>query len=500
MDQAIRDFQFQDFSQAESKFKQIIASDPGNISAHYYLGILYQEQKKYALAIHHLEIVAKSPGQVEGIEESLANAYMLGGKPEKALPYFRKQYQSHPDSEKATFDYARNLEAMGELDEAAILYRQLIRKKGKLADSAKYQLGQMLSGLGAYKSAFELMRAINPNSPYGGVAKGYQDALEPVVRPLSLYLSAEYFYNDNPGASSSRLTPGSTTTAGGGSQGVTLISSINTRALEATDHIRFKLGYLYYATFHQQQFAKENDFVGHFVNPAVIYRFNKTTELELKGDAQFFYYAHQKLSYNYGGTATVSYRRADGNALNFHAAYLNKKYTDSFASQGVLTSLAYLDADAWSVGAGFTASASRWNWGGSLLIDYTLNNENTNNTNHADPVLANKSRDSKFREHAVRLNTTLPLPSALSRIAFLGNMNYSYKDYLNSQTGALYANNAGQRVKSILLTLGVQMQIHLWKKYGIDLGIGYEQNSSRSHVDVLTYKSKRYFGQLTGNY
>jgi len=508
MDEAVRDFQFQDYQLAEGKFKTELKSSPNNMTAHYYLGIIYQQQKKYDLAIKHLEIVAKAPVKAEGIDATLARTYLDAGKPEKALPILQEQYKKNANNEQAAFDYAKALEATNHTDEAAETYQQIIDKKGPLADASKYQLGQLLSNLGAYTSAVEFMQAINPSSPYGGVAKNYQDALLPATKPLSLYLSSEFFYNDNPGTSSSSLTPGTTASANSnkGSQGATVIGALNSRSFEPSYRTRIKFGYLYYGTFYQQPFAKDYNFVGHFINPSIGYKINTNTDIELKGDAQFFFYNQQKLSQNYGGTLTTTYK-SDRNSINLHMGFLKKNFTDQYKSQSgtpsitTITSLAYLDANTSSIGLGGTLTAPKW--GGSITADYTYNMEKMTRTGDNNPVIAAKAKDSEFREQAIRLNTVLPLSLQPSRLAILGGMNYSYKDYINAQSGnpsSLYPTLGGQRIHSILLTYNAQAEIHLWEKYGINLNLGFEQSNSHSQAAALTYKSNRYFGQLSGSF
>jgi len=502
MDEAVRDFQFQDYQLAEEKFIAELKSSPDNITAHYYLGIIYQQQKKYNLAIKHLEVVANAPVKAEGIDGALARTYLDAGKPEKALPILRKQYKENPDNEQAAFDYAKALEATGHMDEATVIYEGIIKRNGPLADASKYQLGQLLTNIGAYTSAVEYMQAINPSSPYGGVAKSYQDALQPATKPLSLYLSSEFFYNDNPGTTSSSLTPGATAvaTSNRGAQGTTFIAALNTRSFEPSYRTRMKFGYLYYGTFYLQDFAKDYNFVGHFINPSIGYKINANTDIELKGDAQFFFYNQQKLSLNFGGTLTTTYR-SDRNSINLHMGFLKKKYNDHYTQAGTPASLAYLDAHTSSIGLGGTLTAPKW--GGSITADYTYNMEKMTRTGDSNTVLAAKAKDSEFREQAIRLNAVLPLSLHPARLAILGGMNYSYKDYVNPQSGnplSLYPTLGGQRIQSILLTYNAQIQMHLWEKYGVNLNIGFEQSNSHSQAAALTYKSNRYFGQLSGSF
>jgi len=187
--------------------------------------------------------------------------------------------------------------------------------------------------------------------------------------------------------------------------------------------------------------------------------------------------------------------------------FLKKNFTDQYKSESgipattAITSLDYLDANTSSIGLGGTLTAPKWQ--GSITADYTYNIEKMTRTGDNNSVIATKAKDSEFREQAIRLNAVLPLSLQPSHLAILGGMNYSYKDYINAQSGnplSLYPTLGGQRIHSILLTYNAQVQMHVWDKYGINLNLGFEQSNSHSQAAALTYKVNRYFGQLSGSF
>lgn len=504
LNQAVQDYQFQDFKEAKSKLQQVLKAEPDNMMAHYYMGLVLQQTGEVKEAVHHLEIVAKSDVAPEGIEGELAAAYLAAGQPQQALPYYRRHYQANPEDETVAFQYASSLQGIGDNDAAAAIYRKLIKAKGQYTDAARFQLGQIMSSRGAYVSAVDLMRAINPQSPYGGVASSYIEALAPMTRPISIYASAEYFHNSNPSSASARTTQAAG--VAGSSHGLTLIGSIGTRAWEMSDRAQAKLSYLYYATFYTKDFAKDNNFVGHFINPLFSYHPNASTKIDLKGEAQFFYFNQQRLSSNFGGTLTGTWTRESGQSANLHGGYLKKLYTGTYVSTGgaLPTTLRYLDANSWSMGAGATLLASAWgerwaDWGGNLLLDYTFTDERTLNANAAGD-LGIQARDSRYRQHALNADVTVPLTGILSRLSILGTVNYLYQDYLNTQSSLTYASAAGSQIKAISLTGNVKLQALLWKKLGLNLAVGIERSRSRSLADTLNYEANRYFGQLSGAY
>jgi len=492
---AIDDYQHQKLDASRQKLNEVLKNDPENIYAHYYLGIVLYQKGKNDKAIVHLEKVANSPKPLEGVEGVLAGAYLAAGHAEKALPYFTKAYQANPDDETTAFQYASSLQGVGKLKDAKKIYKQLVESKGEYADPARYQLGQMLAQQGSPVAATRLFRAINPHSPYAGAAQSYLKALEPSTKPFSVYASAEYFYNNNPGSASANLIQGAIT--GGGSQGVTLLGVVSTRNYELTDKFKGKLSYMYYGTFHQQDLAKDNDFVGHFINPVLSYKLTPSINLDMKGEIQFFFFNQQMLSTNLGTVFTATWTNPEGQSLGAHFGFLQKFYTGNYLGTGApATSLEYLDAKTWSAGLGATLVVP--GWGASIQTDYTFNNELTDKT--SDPQLGAKALDSRFIEHAISVDVTIPLPGILSRFSILGNLNYSYKDYLNQQSGQVYPSVTGQNIKVILLTRGVKAQVLVWEKFGLTLAGGAERTTSHSLASEVTYESNKYYGQLSANF
>ncbi|MFC1537101.1 tetratricopeptide repeat protein [Pseudomonadota bacterium] len=493
---AIQDYQFQDFDEAETKFRSVIERAPGNISAHYYLGVILTQKGKFIEAVKHLEQVANASVAVEGIDEALIQAYQGANQFKKSLALNKKLHKSNPENDAYAFQYAVNLQKTGANGEAKKIYNQLISRGGSYAGPAHYQMGEMLYNEKSYIAAVKEFEAIDPDSAYGDAGKAYVKALQPLTRPLSAYVSAEYFYNDNVNAGGAQLT--GTTTAGKiGSQGTTLIAAVNTRQFDISNHFKWKLGYLFYGILHTQNAAKENDFIGHFINPEIGFYPSQSMDFKLKGDFQFFNYNHQKLSTNYGATFTATrYLESQQGSANLHVAYLKKNYTTTYSSADATTrvvttqSLAYLDAKTWSFGAGGSYSGKEWP--ANLTLDYTFNDERTVGN-------SNKARDSQFKEHAVRADATLPFTGQLSKFALLGNASYSKKNYTNIQSGVTY--DAGlQKVHVNLTTLGIKAQAQLWDEYGLTASLGFEQTKSSSNTSSLSYKSKKYFGQLSAAY
>jgi len=495
LNEAVQDYQFQDFEEAEKKFRSVIDQAPANQTAHYYLGVILLQQKKPEEAIPLLEHVARSPARPSGVDKTLGQAYVAAGKPEKALPLYKGLMEREPNNEAYAYEYANTLKATGDRKTAIATYQQLISKGGSYADASRYQLGQIYTEMGAYGSAVSLFHDVNSGSPYRKVADSYIKALERTTRPISIYLSGKYYYDSNP-KSASTIT--GSAGQGGGSQATTLIGMISTRQWEITPQLRTKASYMYYAKYHTQSFAQSSDFSGHFLNPQISYHPNQDLEYLLKLDLQKFYFNHQYLSDNRGATFTATHNLTSQFSWNLHAAYLQKRHTESYVSSGATTSLAYLDANTSSFGGGGTYTVK--DWGGSLTVDYTFNDEKTVETANADPILANKARDGRAREHAVRVDANIPFTGMLNRFSLAPSYSHSKKNYLRTQTGDLYSDVVGQKITSTLQTYGIKLKANVWKPWGLRASAGYEYTRGKSATTSLTYASRKYFGELSASY
>jgi len=491
MDQALQDYDAHHYGKAKKEFAQVIAREPGNLTAHYHLGILLiQSDPKQAIV--HLLYVANSPVRAPGIKAALARAYQAAGMYAKALPLWRELHARHPENRPYTFRYAVALQNEGNDREARHLYEALIATgDATYADMSRYQMGLMLSELGSYNLAAEQFRGISANSTYAKPAHDYLEALAPATRPLKVYLSGEYFYNDNPGASSA-IHLGTATVQNEASQGSTWLASLSTRQFEFTPHWRARLSYMFYGTFYLRTIARRNDFVGQYLNPELSFHPNARTSLAIKGNLERYDYSHQWLNDNYGLTVSAAWKPSHAQAYRVLASYMNKRYTDHY--QGI--SLQYLNADAYSVGLGTTLSNAAWK--SSLKLDYTYTDDRTNKGN--DPVVGLKSQDSRYREQAIRASAVLPLPVMNKRLKLIPDFSYAYRNYPHVQSGALYTDIPGQLMQVRQTDWSVKLQALVWKKYNLTLSAGYEDYRSASQTSILTYSYHRYFGQISAYY
>jgi len=501
LDEAVQDYQFQDFGEAEAKFRAVLQKAPANVTAHYYLGAILLQQGKAAEAVPHLERVAASPAGYSGINGQLARAYMQAGRSDKALSLLEGLHRGEPGNEGYAFDYARALQADEQYNDAAELYQRLIDNGGSYAEPARYQLSQIYVKTGAYASAVAELQSVDPNSPYHTAASQYLKALEPFNRPFNLFFSADYFYSDNPTSVSAVLT--GTAQPKQGSQGFTLTGMVSSRNLEMTPKLRAKLSYLFYGNFYQNAVARSSDFYGHFLNPSLSYHPTKEYDLLLRGELQSFRFNRQKLSNNYGATLSGAWKTKRfplfDSALKLHTGYMAKRYTSSYTDAATVISLKYLDGNIWSVGAGGAMTLKKWK--GSLALDYTFNDDRPTET--GTPGLAAKASDNRSREHLLRADLTVPFggvlerASLLDRLGLLVGYSFSNKFYLNPQSGTLYADVAGQKINVRLHTVNARLQANLWKKDMLKASLGFEYSNSNSQTATLTYVARKYYGRIS---
>lgn len=110
------------FDLAEQGYQQALNFDPGNLAARYQLGLLYMDQRRYAVAQGHFAAVALHRGDDPAVLYSLATASYYARDPEtseaalKRLMDVSPEARSNPNILKAA---ALSLSAMDERDAAA---------------------------------------------------------------------------------------------------------------------------------------------------------------------------------------------------------------------------------------------------------------------------------------------------------------------------------------------------------------------------------------------
>ena len=489
MDEAVQDYQFQDFNIAKDKFETLLKDEPKNVSIHYYLGLTYQQLKQYDLALKHLEFAAQSDTPPEGIEKDLADLYLQSGYPEKAEPYYREAYMKKHNDGAAAMKYASILEKLGKTSKAKVIYQTFATQDGVYRNEALYHLGSIYSDYGSYSLAVKSFREVSPNSAYHDGATEYIGALEPATK-ASIYISAEGFYESNPDATSSSALAGTVgaVTRVRGSMGTTIIAKLDTPKLEINEHWRLGLGYLYYGTFYNKQFAKSNNFVGHFLTPMIHWQVSPSFGVELQADLQKFNFSQQRLSDNYGGTLTLKKQITDGE-VSLAISGIEKKYNEAFNSAGTVVSLAYLNATSLNS----TLSISKDIGKNALNASYSFAAEKTHNTQ--TPTLHQKALDSAYVQHTVAVADTIAIRESLG---LLLSASFARKDYINTQTGQAFASVANKKFHVNTTMLNTSLNYAVTDKISMEVGAEYTKNTSiaseQANID------KRYFMNVSGSF
>lgn len=102
-EQALSDYNAKNFEKAEAGFKEVVAADPKNANAHYYLGNIIYNRKDYENSLPHFDQAAK-------IDYKSVEKLMALGENQRALKQFDRaivQYQKvigfEPDNANAYY-------------------------------------------------------------------------------------------------------------------------------------------------------------------------------------------------------------------------------------------------------------------------------------------------------------------------------------------------------------------------------------------------------------
>jgi tetratricopeptide (TPR) repeat protein len=492
-------YQAGDIQKASEYFSAVLQEEPENPTANYYLGAVFYKAGNLDKAIEYTEKAATAPTPPEGSDLFLASLYSQSGKKEKALEIYSKLHEKNPDNADITLQYATLLADTGNEGKAIGICRKIIDAGGPSADPARNQLALLLMRQGFYRTAESLFEEVPPESAYYPTAKQYADALGPTTRPFSLFLSLSYFYNDNPDSSAVSLIPGQFSTKGSeGSNGYDLLASLNTASYEFSDAWRARFGYLYYGTFYTADFAKKDNFVGHFAKPHVDYTLSSKSIVGLDPHAEIFYYSSQKLSTSYGADISYDYTTDGGDKWGVFAGYSAERYTKNFRAEGATftSSMQYKDTDNYTVGLRSTLIAPQN--AGALALTAKYKEGVTRYDD--DKYFANKSRDYRHRAYAATADLTIPFSGWAEGLSFQGGVDFSYRDYLNKQSGELYPSSIGKKIDVVNLTFRGKLEYPVWNPAGIRVGIGLERNESDSEADELMYDANKYYFQVSGSY
>ncbi len=142
-EQALSDYNAKNFDKAETGFKEVIASDPKNANAQYYLGNIYYNRKDYETSLPHFEQAAK-------LDYKSTEKLMAWGENQRALKQYDRaivQFQKVIgfDPNNANAYYALGLTYIGLNN--SIGASQQLRKLEPLNKSLADKLSKEIAGM-----------------------------------------------------------------------------------------------------------------------------------------------------------------------------------------------------------------------------------------------------------------------------------------------------------------------------------------------------------------
>ena len=144
-------------AQAETLYRQILQTQPGNVQVQHLLGLVAYQRGDYASAIAEIgKAIAANPRQPD-YYNNLGLALCAHGQPEKAIEAYRHALQLAPRDAEIHNNLGSALFALGKLDEATASYRAALRITPDNA-AAQFNLGNALFEQGAHEDAAQCFR------------------------------------------------------------------------------------------------------------------------------------------------------------------------------------------------------------------------------------------------------------------------------------------------------------------------------------------------------
>jgi len=193
------------YDQAISKFRSVVARDPGNFEAQFNLAIAYLNSERFSNAVTEFKkAVSIDPRSAEAWS-NLAFAYEQMGKSEQALDALYRAVQSNPNNITARINLAAVYAQKNRYDQAVAQYKQVIQIDGTNLD-AHVNLGKCLISKNNLKEAEHYLKAaiaINPNEAeayweLGNVQSGKnnEEALKNYRKALTLKPNSQEYYKN----------------------------------------------------------------------------------------------------------------------------------------------------------------------------------------------------------------------------------------------------------------------------------------------------------------
>lgn len=144
--------QANDYRDAETLYRSILASDRDSWFAHHNLGMLYVDRGQHALGIEHIERALRLKGDAEETHFGLAHALARSGRETEALALYERALGSNSSNADAENNFGNLLRRLGRVDEAVTHLERAIELDPRHAE-AHHNLGLTLAQAGRWTEA-----------------------------------------------------------------------------------------------------------------------------------------------------------------------------------------------------------------------------------------------------------------------------------------------------------------------------------------------------------
>jgi len=135
------------FAEAESAYRELLASDPNHIDALHFLGVIAYQSGKYELAAESISRALSLNASNPPAHSNLGNVLCALGRLDEGVACYRKALQLSPDLIDAYVNLGNALKVLGDADGAEESYRRALALKPESALTRfNYALLKLLSG------------------------------------------------------------------------------------------------------------------------------------------------------------------------------------------------------------------------------------------------------------------------------------------------------------------------------------------------------------------
>lgn len=190
-----------DFESARKTFSEIVADQPGNAQAHFYLGVAQQNLGQNTEAISSYEKALDLDPKLTEASINLTAALLDSGEAARALPVIERALASNPGHAGLLYNRALALRAAGQDSAAVAAYRDALGADPANAE-IKYGYAEALVAAGSTSEAIKLLEQLGQSDSVEVLAstarllgrlKQFDPCIETLTRALGKQPSAELY-------------------------------------------------------------------------------------------------------------------------------------------------------------------------------------------------------------------------------------------------------------------------------------------------------------------